>query len=159
MKRILAAAAASTLAACAGTDIETVGTTFNTMSFGYAGLTFDETTDSFSGLPLTAAADLPVTADARYRGRYRGKVPGDPIGGGTARLKVNFISGAAQLSTSGMYIGKVQGQVVGNRIESGNGGLSGQFYGAGGEVAGGTFNGVIVNTTKPITGRYIVELQ
>lgn len=148
MKRLfIALAGAATLSGCAdGPD-----------SFSYAGLNYFNSADGFSGMPLSAASQVPTTGSATYTGRYTVETLIGIDGSGPASMALDFAAGTADLTLTGDVKGVIGGVISGTGVRSNNNlttSFNGEFYGETGEVIAGTFSQVV---TDNLNGAYIVS--
>ena len=142
-------AAALGLSACAdGAD-----------SFSFASLNFANSTQSFSGLPLTTMAQMP-TANATYAGHYTVEDAFGFDGAGTAAMELDFAASTANLILEGDVQGNVPGFIVGTKVGTGVGAITttfnGDFYGEQGEVVAGKFRQT-GDFNNILDGAYIVS--
>lgn len=133
--------------------------------FSFAGLDYSNSSDSFSGLPLTTLADMPsgAGANAIYRGEYTVEDINGRNGDGRAALDLDFVAATADLTLTGDVIGSAPGVITGTEVQSIPGGQSsfrGSFYNgtSNGSVVAGEFIQVISgNDTDTFFGRFIVS--
>ncbi len=121
-----------------------------------AGLSFDIESGTFSGLPLTTAAQMPAGGTANFTGEYRNLSRSNPFGKGTATFGVDFAAGTVNLNLSGSVNDSASGTINGTGF-SGTSGFSfwGDFYNPGATVAAGQFTGAGGNQNS--VGQFIVS--
>ena len=115
-------------------------------NWSYAGLTYDISTNDFSGMPKTTVAQLPATGLAKFVGEYRNISTSNPLrtDKGQATLDVDFqnhtvvlgLTGDLNESASGVFLGAGFGSPVSSGFNFG-----GAFYGTTASVAAGFFYG------------------
>ncbi|MEO1551404.1 MAG: hypothetical protein AAFR93_13405 [Pseudomonadota bacterium] len=134
--------------------------------FSLSGLTYNNGSDSFSGLAETALIDMPsgAGANATYRGDYTAESLAGEDASGRAALALDFVAATADLSLSGDLSGTILGVISGTTVASvpsGGDAFAGQFYNRAGDpgavVAGGFTREVSATDAGTFEGRFIVE--
>ncbi len=121
-----------------------------------AGLSYDIESGTFSGLPLTTAAQMPTTGSANFTGEYRNLSRSNPFGKGTATFGVDFGAGTVNLNLTGSVNDSASGTISGASF-SGTSGFSfyGEFFNSNASVAAGQFTGAGGNPDS--VGQFIVS--
>jgi len=166
MRVFLAVCCAIALSACSEVqDVLDENFADGPADFSFAGLTYSNNSDTFSGLPLTTLADMPsgAGANAIYRGDYTVENIDGRNGDGRASLDLDFVAATADLTLTGDVIGSVPGVITGTEVQSlpnGQSSFRGSFYNgaSNGSVVAGEFIQVIQgNDADTFFGRFIVS--
>lgn len=149
------------LAGCDSLTLVIDGSVDGPSDFSLAGLSYDNGTDSFSGLPLTDLVDMPsgASANATYVGEYRSEDGDGRNGSGRAELDLDFVAATADLSLTGAVTATLPGVIDATDVKStatSGSTFKGDFYGTTGNVVAGEFELDRILPEDDVIGRFIV---